>query len=115
MNAKYKRILGEHIQKHREAAGLTQQELGDEIGISNTSISKIERGITVPTLDNLIHILNALDVSADAVLYDIVKSSYPVNATQLEEKIKNLPANERNQILRVVETMSGRERTVDHV
>ena len=37
----------------RKNAGLTQQELADRIGANKGYISRIERGLTVPTVEKL--------------------------------------------------------------
>lgn len=105
MKLNIKQTIGVHIQACRESAGLTQQELGDQIGISSTSISKIERGITAPNLDNLIRILNVLNVSADNIFFDVVHFSHPVKPCVLERKLNDLPKEERDQILLVLETL----------
>lgn len=46
--------LGEQIQALRKAAGLSQEELGDKLGVARQSVSKWESGSTVPELDKLI-------------------------------------------------------------
>lgn len=40
----YYRQLGRQIRQARSRAGLTQQELGDEVNLSRTSITNIESG-----------------------------------------------------------------------
>ena len=86
-------------------AGLTQQALGELVGISSTSVSKMERGITAPTLDNLIRILNILDISADEIFYNVVKSSHLVKTSILNERLKELPVGKQKQIMLVIETL----------
>lgn len=39
-------LLGSTIQKIRKAKKLTQEELGKRVGMTKSSISKIEKGIT---------------------------------------------------------------------
>ena len=41
---------GENIQRLREAAGLTQEELGKQTGVSQSMIAQIERGRKEPSL-----------------------------------------------------------------
>ena len=105
MDSRYKQIIGTHIQQCRESAGLTQQALGELVGISSTSVSKMERGITAPTLDNLIRILNILDISADEIFYNVVKSSHLVKTSILYERLKELPVGKQKQIMLVIETL----------
>lgn len=49
----YGQALGEAIAKAREAAGLTQRQLGDELGVTNQTVSNWECGrydVSVGTL-----------------------------------------------------------------
>ena len=49
----------------RKNAGLTQQELADRIGANKGYISRIERGLTVPTVATLYKIASALGLTID--------------------------------------------------
>lgn len=49
----------------RKNAGLTQQELADRIGANKGYISKIERGITVPTVSTLYRIAAAMGLKVE--------------------------------------------------
>lgn len=57
------RLLGKNIKLKRIARKLTQQELADKIGISLNFMGKIEVAFSKPSLDTLINISKALDVS----------------------------------------------------
>ena len=46
--------LGEQIQALRKDKGLSQEELGEKLGVARQSVSKWESGATVPELDKLI-------------------------------------------------------------
>ena len=45
--------LGEHIQALRKDAGLSQEELGEKLGVARQSVSKWESDTTIPELDKL--------------------------------------------------------------
>ena len=49
----------------RKNAGLTQQELADRIGANKGYISRIERGLTVPTVATLYKIASALGLTIE--------------------------------------------------
>ena len=49
----------------RKNAGLTQQELADRIGANNGYISRIERGLTVPTVATLYKIASAMGLTIE--------------------------------------------------
>ena len=55
-----KENIGNLIAKLRKEKNLTQDELGDLLGVSGKSVSKWERGLSIPdtkTLNNLANIL----------------------------------------------------------
>ncbi len=59
--------IGTLIRQRRKALGITQEQLGEKVGVSKSEISKIEngRGITVSTINKL---TKALGVSAEIEL-----------------------------------------------
>jgi transcriptional regulator with XRE-family HTH domain len=60
--------FGLTVRDVRRAAGITQQELGDKLGISNVAISQIENAKAAPALARAIEIADTLGVSL-AVLF----------------------------------------------
>lgn len=60
--------LGEQIQSLRKAAGLSQEELGDRLGVARQSVSKWESDTTVPELEKLIAISQLFGISMGALL-----------------------------------------------
>lgn len=60
--------LGERIQALRKAAGLSQEELGEKLGVARQSVSKWESGATVPELDKLIAMSKLFGVSVGSLL-----------------------------------------------
>ena len=69
------RIVGLRIKEAREAKNLTQEDLAALVDLSPTHISVIERGLKAVKLDKFVAIANALDVSADRLLFDVVTLS----------------------------------------
>lgn len=91
--------VGQRIKAAREAKGLTQEELAALVDLSPTHVSVIERGLKVLNLDSFVAIANALDVSADALLIDVVDHSTETAACELSNQISRLPHRERMKIL----------------
>ena len=75
--------VGKRIRAVREAKGMTQEELAAKAELSPTHIGVIERSTKVPNLDTFIAIVNALEVSADVVLQDVVDKSFESQASEL--------------------------------
>ena len=62
--------IGQRIRKIRKAKGLSQEQLADKVGISITHMSHIETANTKLSLPVFVDIAQALEVQADALLYD---------------------------------------------
>ncbi len=60
--------IGQRIAKRRIQAGLKQNTLAEKIGISNNYLSSIERGKEKPSLEIIVNICNALQVTPDYLL-----------------------------------------------
>ena len=60
--------LGEQIQALRKDKGLSQEELGEALGVARQSVSKWESGTTIPELDKLIAMSKLFGVSVGSIL-----------------------------------------------
>ncbi len=60
--------LNERIIRVRKAAGLTQEQLGEVVGVSRQAVSKWESGAATPDLATMARLCEALGVSADYLL-----------------------------------------------
>ena len=65
-------VIGQRIRVAREAARITQEELGRAVGCTAKHIGAIERGIKTPRLDTFIIIANTVGVSSDYLLQDLL-------------------------------------------
>ena len=83
----------------------TQDELAALINISTTHMSVIERGAKIPRLDTFVAIANALAVSADALLMDVVDYAAAGVASELSSAIADLPHDEKMRVLKVVRAL----------
>lgn len=60
--------LGRRIQEARKAAGLSQESLGERLGVSRQAVSKWEADAAVPELENLIAMSRIFGVTIGALL-----------------------------------------------
>lgn len=97
--------LGHNIRKYRVAQNLRQEDLAELTGLSSNYIGMMERGEKTPSLETFICIANALHVSADVLLADMLDCGFEVKSTQLTEKLDKLPLDERQRIYDVVDTL----------
>lgn len=62
--------IGIRIRRIRKEKGLTQQKLAELSGQEPSNISHIERGATKLSLQTIVNIANALEVTVDELLCD---------------------------------------------
>ncbi len=74
----------ERIAAARKAAGLTQEALGEKLGVSRQAVSKWESGQAVPDLDTVAKLCLALGFSADYLLFGREDAPAPAESAPAE-------------------------------
>ena len=97
--------IGKNIRKFRLAKKLRQEDLAEKTGLSANYVGMVERGEKIPSLETFINIVNALELSADMVLSDVVDTGYTVKNSILNEKLSKLSADDREKIYEVIDTL----------
>ncbi len=91
--------IGKRIANIRKAAGLTQAELSERIGISEKYLSRIECGKQVPSIIVIARICEALCVSADKLLsLDQITASN----SGIQKEIDDFSIYEQKQIIEII-------------
>ncbi|MBO5070087.1 MAG: helix-turn-helix domain-containing protein [Roseburia sp.] len=67
-------MLNENIKIRRKAKGMSQEELATKLNISRQTLSKWEKGLSVPDAEILIRIADALDTSVSELLGEACSS-----------------------------------------
>ena len=97
--------IGAHIREYRVKRKLKQDEFAEIVGLSPNYYGAIERSEKIPSLETFIAIPNALNISADPVLEDVLSIGYTIKNSALDERMNELPEPERARIHAVVETL----------
>lgn len=97
--------IGKRMKQRREELGLTQEQLAEKLDLTPNYISTVERGASFPRCEKLILLLNGLETSSDAVFCDVLTHSTQAKASILSEQIAELPPEEQQRILNMVELM----------
>lgn len=97
--------IGKRIRARRIQKKLLQEDVAEMVELSPNYYGAIERGEKLPALDTFITILNALEVSADLVLADVLKVGYTTRNSALDEKMKDLSESERARIYDVLDVL----------
>ena len=75
--------IGKNIRKYRNQRKLRQDQLPEKTDLSTNYIGMVERGEKIPALETFLKIANALEVSADMLLADVLYTSYAVKDSLL--------------------------------
>lgn len=83
-------MLSENLQNLRRAKGLSQEELADRIHVVRQTVSKWEKGLSVPDADLLLRLAEVLDTPVSILLGDTVVPEDIPEVQQLSEKLARL-------------------------
>lgn len=97
--------IGKNIRKYRLMKKFRQEDLAEKAGLTTNYIGMVERGEKIPSLETFIKILNALEVSSDMVLADVLETGYTVKNSILNEKLAKLAPEDRSKIYEVIDTL----------
>lgn len=100
----YLKSVGGNIKKYRTERKMSQEKLAELAYLSPNYISMIERADKIPSLMTLVNIANALDVTADMLLYDVL-NKHEIKTSVTFDRINKLPENEQNRIYAVIDTL----------
>lgn len=97
--------IGKNTRNVRKAKKMRQEDLAERTGLSVNYIGNVERGEKIPSLVTFLNIVNALGVTPDVVLSDILDAGYVIRSSMLSEKMEKLTQEERQRIFDVIETL----------
>lgn len=86
-------MLKKRIYTYSSSKKLTQEELAELTGLTNNYISNIERTRSKPSIETLIKICNALEVTPDYILLDSVYASKEYIMDEIAVKLKKCTKN----------------------
>lgn len=87
------RLIGRNVKAGRTRLGLTQSELAEKLGLDNLTISRLETGVQMPSIERLNEVAVALQMSLPILLTD--PDRIDVFDGLLAATIKDLPRREK--------------------
>ncbi|MCR5705248.1 MAG: helix-turn-helix transcriptional regulator [Acholeplasmatales bacterium] len=82
------KTLGTTIKSYRLNKNLTQWDMADKLGISQSSYSRIEGDLIEPSVESLYRLSKELDFSIDELLDSIYNShEYNIESQNLKKKL----------------------------
>ncbi|SFO08298.1 Helix-turn-helix [Pseudobutyrivibrio sp. JW11] len=95
--------LGKKIKNLRIEKGLTQENLADYVGCNTSHISNIENSYTKLSLNVLLAIANALNVSVDYLLADQLNSTSTIISQEIINKLSKCNDSDKEKIIQIID------------
>ena len=97
--------IGERIQKCRIKKKMTQAELAEKIDTNQKHLSRIESGYHRSSLDTIVSIARALDVSVDFLIADFTDSKNASTIKVIVDEIRGMSHKQLEMLLENIETI----------
>lgn len=101
----YYTSIEKNIKKYRIERGLRQEALAEMTNLSSNYIGMLEGADKLPSLTALINLSNALEVTSDMLLGDLLNESYKIKNSLILDKIAELSEKEQQRIYAVIDTL----------
>ncbi len=97
-------MLSENIKNLRKSKGISQEELAVKLGVVRQTVSKWEKGLSVPDSEMLMKIAEALDTTVNVLLGETVSANDITEIQMLAAKLELLNEQfaKRNKSRRMV-------------
>ncbi len=96
--------MGDRIKEARKEKHFTQESLAEILDITPYYMGELERGNKTPSLDLFIKLVEALDVSADYLLRDMVSVGNAYGDKIMSRKMENLTSKQRIALEALMDT-----------
>ncbi len=100
-------VIGRAIAKHRVASGYTQEQVAEALGIGNEAVSRMERGIVMPTVARLVELAEIFECDASDLLTES-SSRTSDQAKHVGQLLAKLNGHDRTMVIEIVERLAGR-------
>ncbi len=85
----YSSIVGQVLAQYRKNRGLEQSDMAEKTGITQSTWSRIERGESTLTLEQLNQIANGLGISPEKIMRDITRAQETIIKEGIEIERKS--------------------------
>lgn len=97
----FSKQLGINIAKYRQELGLTQEQLAEKLDLGNEAISRIERGVTMPSLMRLFEFSRVFHCNVADLLVE--NSTKKDDIEHIALLLGDLSETDRNFLIKMLE------------
>ena len=95
--------IGSKITQLRKQNNWSQEELAQHVESSRIMIGKYERAENLPSVDVLVRLAKAFNVSVDYLIGEGANASYDKDMIKRLEEVENLPSKEKDRIFHYID------------
>lgn len=100
-------VIGRAIAKHRTASDLTQEQVAEMLGVGNEAVSRMERGVVMPTVARLVELAEIFGCDAADLLTE-ASTRTSDQGKYMGQLLAKLSGNDRTMVMEIVERLAGR-------
>lgn len=97
--------IGRVLAQRRESTGLTQEQVAEVLQIGTEAVSRMERGITMPTIQRM---AEQADIYGCGIEELVIATSTSDQAELISQILHTLPEADRAMIVKVVQKIAER-------
>lgn len=95
--------IGDKIIQLRKAKSWSQEDLAKQISSSRIMVGKYERNDNAPSIDVIVKLAKAFNVSVDYLLGESLNASFDKEALCRLEEMEKLPGEEKQRIFHFID------------
>ena len=97
--------IGRVLAQRRESTGLTQEQVAEVLQIGTEAVSRMERGITMPTIQRMAELADIYGCGIEEL---VIATSTRDQAELISQILHTLPEADRAMIVEVVQKIAER-------
>jgi transcriptional regulator with XRE-family HTH domain len=109
-NSKLAKTIGERIARRRKALGFKQAQFAELVNVEPETISRVERGASIPSLQSLISYADALNTELIDLLKDL-PTKKTAHSDEWQALSSSLTATDRVFVLKIMNDLVVRLKT----
>ena len=99
-------VIGLRIKQFRLDAHLTQGQLAERADIDTNNLSRIERGQTTPTLETVLKIASALNITPNDILLQSYNAPNVLLDAEIAHLLKDMSNERRKKVIEYIQFLN---------
>lgn len=102
-------LLGKRLASARKSRNMTQEVLAEKTGLTNNFISNIETGRSIPSLETISKLCNALDITPNDLMLGTSTKSEQYMQDELWEDIKKCTPSQKRLLHTILKAILAQQ------